>query len=87
MSDATGDVTTNYGFKKLADTDRAGYAGINELITSIDDNLKNDMFVADMIVLYPGTTAPAGWVDFNSTITGSPANGPAITGYIWIKKS
>ena len=87
MSDATGDVTTNYGFKTLDDTDRAGYAGINEIVTSIDTNLLNDMFVANMIVLYPNTTVPAGWVDFNSTITASPANGPAVTGYIWIKKS
>ena len=87
MSDATGTVTTNYGFKTLDDGDRAGYAGINEIVTSIDTNLANDTFVANMIVLYPGATPPTGWTDFNSTITGAPANGPAVTGYIWIKKS
>jgi hypothetical protein len=53
MSDATGTVTTNYGFKTLDDGDRAGYTGINEIVTSIDTNLANDTFVADMVVLYP----------------------------------
>jgi hypothetical protein len=86
MSDATGTVTTNYGFKTLDDGDRAGYTGINEIVTSIDTNLANDTFVADMIVLYPGSTPPAGWVDFNTTITGLQAS-MAVTGYIWIKKS
>jgi hypothetical protein len=68
MSDATGTVTTNYGFKTLDDGDRAGYTGINEIVTSIDTNLANDTFVADMIVLYPGCYAPDGWVDINTTI-------------------
>ena len=86
MSDATGTVTTNYGFKTLDDGDRAGYAGINELITSIDTNLEDDTFVADMIVLYPGATPPTGWTDFDSTITGLQAS-MAVTGYIWIKKN
>jgi hypothetical protein len=86
MSDATGTVTTNYGFKTLDDGDRAGYTGINEIVTSIDTNLANDTFVADMIVLYPGSTPPDGWVDFNTTITGLQAS-MAVTGYIWIKKS
>ena len=86
MSDATGAVTTNYGFKTLDDGDRAGYAGINELIESIDGNLENDTFVANMIVLYPGTTPPNGWIDFNSTITGLQAS-MTVANYIWIKKS
>ena len=86
MSDATGTVTTNYGFKTLDDADRAGYAGINELIESIDTNLEDDTFVADMIVLYPGATPPTGWTDFDSTITGLQAS-MAVTGYIWIKKN
>ena len=86
MSDATGTVTTNYGFKTLDDGDRAGYAGINELIESIDDNLENDTFVADMVMLYFGATAPSGWTNINSTIVGLQAT-LSLTGYIWIKKS
>ena len=86
MSDATGAVTTNYGFKTLDDGDRAGYAGINELIESIDDNLENDTFVADMVMLYFGATAPTGWTNINSTIVGLQAT-LSLTGYIWIKKS
>lgn len=86
MSDATGTVTTNYGFKTLDDGDRAGYAGINEIVTSIDTNLENDTFVADMVMLYYGATAPTGWTNINSTITGLQAT-LSLTGYIWIKKS
>ena len=86
MSDATGAVTTNYGFKTLDDGDRAGYAGINELIESIDDNLENDTFVANMVMLYFGATAPTGWTNINSTIVGLQAT-LSLTGYIWIKKS
>ena len=86
MSDATGTVTTNYGFKTLDDGDRAGYAGINEIVTSIDTNLQNDTFVANMIVLYFGATAPTGWTNINSTIVGLQAT-LSLTGYIWIKKS
>lgn len=86
MSNATGTVTTNYGFKTLADGDIAGNDGINEVITSIDSNLENDTFVADMVMLYFGATAPTGWTDINTTIVGlTPA--VAVTGYIWIKKS
>lgn len=86
MSDATGTVTTNYGFKTLDDGDRAGYAGINEIVTSIDTNLENDTFVANMVMLYYGATAPTGWTNINSTITGLQAT-LSLTGYIWIKKS
>jgi hypothetical protein len=86
MSDATGTVTTNYGFKTLDDGDRAGYAGINELIESVDQNLANDTFVADMVMLYFGATAPTGWTNINSTIVGLQAT-LSLTGYIWIKKS
>ena len=86
MSDATGTVTTNYGFKTLDDGDRAGYAGINEIVTSIDTNLQNDTFVADMGMLYFGATAPTGWTNINSTIVGLQAT-LSLTGYIWIKKS
>ncbi len=86
MSDATGAVTTNYGFKTLDDGDRAGYAGINELIESVDQNLANDTFVADMVILYFGATAPTGWTNINSTIVGLQAT-LSLTGYIWIKKS
>jgi len=86
MSDATGAVTTNYGFKTLDDGDRAGYAGINELIESIDDNLENVTFVADMVMLEFGATAPTGWTNINSTIVGLQAT-LSLTGYIWIKKS
>ena len=86
MSDATGTVTTNYGFKTLDDGDRAGYAGINEIVTSIDTNLQNDTFVADMVMLYFGATAPTGWTNINSTIVGLQAK-LSLTGYIWIKKS
>ena len=86
MSDATGTVTTNYGFKTLDDSDRAGYAGINEIVTSIDTNLQNDTFVADMVMLYFGATAPTGWTNINSTIVGLQAT-LSLTGYIWIKKS
>lgn len=86
MSDATGTVTTNYSFKTLDDGDRAGYAGINEIVTSIDTNLANDTFVADMVMLYFGSTAPTGWTNINSTITGLQATF-SLTGFIWIKKS
>ena len=86
MSDATGTATTNYGFKTLDDGDRAGYAGINEIVTSIDTNLQNDTFVADMVMLYFGATAPTGWTNINSTIVGLQAT-LSLTGYIWIKKS
>jgi len=86
MSDATGAVTTNYGFKTLDDGDRAGYAGINELIESVDQNLANDTFVANMVMLYFGATAPTGWTNINSTIVGLQAT-LSLTGYIWIKKS
>lgn len=86
MSDATGTVTTNYGFKTLDDGDRAGYAGINEIVTSIDTNLQNDTFVANMVMLYFGATAPTGWTNINSTIVGLQAT-LSLTGYIWIKKS
>ena len=86
MSDATGTVTTNYGFKTLDDGDRAGYAGINEIVTSIDTNLQNDTFVADMVMLYFGATAPTGWTNITSTIVGLQAT-LSLTGYIWIKKS
>ena len=86
MSDATGTVTTNYGFKTLDDGDRAGYAGINEIVTSIDTNLANDTFVANMVMLYFGATAPTGWTNITSTIVGLQAT-LSLTGYIWIKKS
>jgi len=87
MSDATGTVTTNYGFKTLDDGDRAGYAGINELIESIDDNLENDTFVTGMVMLYLGSAVPnAGWTNINSTIVGLQAT-LSLTGYIWIQKS
>ena len=83
MSDATGTVTTNYGFKTLDDGDRAGYAGINELIESVDDNIH---LASDMVMLYFGATAPTGWTNINSTIVGLQATF-SLTGYIWIKKS
>ena len=86
MSDATGTTTTNYAFKTLATGDRAGYAGINEIVTSIDTNLVNDTFVENMVILYFGATAPTGWTNINSTITGLQAT-LSLTGYIWIKKS
>lgn len=86
MSDATGTVTTNYGFKTLDDGDRAGYTGINEIVTSIDTNLANDTFVANMVMLYFGATAPTGWTNITSTIVGLQAT-LSLTGYIWIKKS
>ena len=83
MSDATGTVTTNYGFKTLDDGDRAGYAGINELIESVDDNIP---LASGMVMLMLGATAPTGWTNINSTIIGlTPA--VSVTGYIWIKKS
>ncbi len=83
MSDATGTVTTNYAFKTLDDGDRAGYAGINEIVTSIDTNIP---IAADMVMLYFGATAPTGWTNINSTIVALQAN-LSLTGYIWIKKS
>lgn len=86
MSDATGTTTTNYAFKTLDDGDRAGYTGINEIVTSIDTNLANDTFVADMVMLYFGATPPTGWTNINSTIIGLQAT-LSLTGYIWIKKS
>ena len=83
---ATGTVTTNYGFKTLDDGDIAGNDGINEVITSIDTILANDTFVANMVMLYFGTSAPTGWTDITSTIVGLQAT-LSLTGYIWIKKS
>jgi hypothetical protein len=83
MSDATGTVTTNYGFKTLDDGDRAGYAGINELIESVDDNIP---LASGMVMLMLGATAPTGWTNINSTIVGLQAT-LSLTGYIWIKKS
>ncbi len=85
MSDATGTTTTNYAFKTLDDGDRAGYAGINEIVTSIDTNLQNDTFVAGMVVIYQGAAAPTGWTDFTSSMGSSGVTLPS--GYIWIKKS
>ena len=83
---ATGTVTTNYGFKTLDDGDIAGNDGINEVITSIDTILANDTFVANMVMLYFGASAPTGWTDITSTIVGLQA-ALSLTGYIWIKKS
>jgi hypothetical protein len=86
MSYATGTTTTNYAFKTIADGDLAGNDGINEVIASIDTNLANDTFVANMVMLYFGATAPTGWTNINSTIVGLQAT-LSLTGYIWIKKS
>ena len=86
MSNATGTVTTNYHFKTLADGDIAGNDGINEVITSIDSILKDDTFVANMVMLYLGASAPIGWTNINTTIIGLTP-GVAVDGYIWIKKS
>lgn len=86
MADATGTPTTNYGFKTIKGTDTAGYTSINSVITSIDTELEDLTFVANMIVLFEGAAAPSGWVDVDAAVVaaGGPASG---TGYIWIKKS
>lgn len=82
MSDATGTTTTNYAFKTLAAADRAGYVGINEIITSID-TLVNP---AGLIGLFTGSVPPTGWTNVNTTIT-TATPGLAVAGYIWIKKA
>ena len=85
MADATGTVTTNYGFKTLAGDDTAGYTSINSVITSIDTQLDDKMFVTGMVIMYEGVAAPSGWTDFTSSMTSSGVTLPA--GYIWIKKN
>ena len=85
MADATGTVTSNYGFKTLAGDDTAGYTSINSVITSIDTQLDDKMFVTGMVIMYEGVAAPSGWTDFTSSMTSSGVTLPA--GYIWIKKN
>ena len=85
MADATGNPTTNYSFKTIAGTDTAGYTSINSVITSIDTQLEDKTFVAGMVIIYQGTSAPSGWTNFTSSMTSSGVTLPA--GYIWIKKS
>lgn len=82
MADATGTVTTNYGFKTIAGADTAGYTSINSVITSIDTELK-DHFTY-MILVYPGATAPTGWQIYTpptGTMPTLPSN------HIWIQKT
>ena len=83
MSDATGTVTTNFSFKTLDDGDRAGYAGINEVVTSVDTQV--EAYFTGTIVLYTGTTAPTGWTSVNTALIAAGAS--TVTGYIWIKKN
>ena len=85
MADATGTVTTNYSFKTLAGTDTAGFTSINSVITSIDTQLDDKMFVTGMVIVYQGASAPSGWTNFTSSMTASGVTLPS--GYIWIKKT
>ena len=90
MADATGTVTSNYGFKTLAGDDTAGYTSINSVITSIDTQLDDKMFVTGMVMVFQESAAdpagaPSGWTDFTSSMTSSGVTLPA--GYIWIKKN
>ena len=90
MADATGTVTTNYGFKTLAGDDTAGYTSINSVITSIDTQLDDKMFVTGMVMVFQESAAdpdgaPSGWTNFTSSMTSSGVTLPA--GYIWIKKN
>lgn len=85
MADATGSPTTNYSFKTLAGTDTAGYTSINSVITSIDTELEDRLFVSGMVIIYEGAAAPSGWTNFTSSMTSSGVTLPA--GYIWIKKN
>jgi hypothetical protein len=82
MADATGTVTTNYGFKTLAGDDTAGYTSINSVITSIDTQLDDKMFITGMVIMYQGVAAPSGWtLDTTSGLPTKPAS------YVWIKKN
>ena len=85
MADATGNPTTNYGFKTLDGTDTAGYTIINSVITSIDTELEDLTFVTGMVIIYEGAAAPSGWTDFTSSMTSSGVTLPA--NHIWIKKN
>jgi hypothetical protein len=85
MADATGTVTTNYAFKTLKGTDTAGYTSINSVITSIDTQLDDKMFVTGMVIVYQGASAPSGWTNFTSSMTASGVTLPS--GYLWIKKT
>lgn len=85
MADATGTPTTNYSFKTLAGTDTAGYTSINSVITSIDTQLDDKMFVTGMVIVYQGASAPSGWTNFTSSMAASGVTLPS--GYIWIKKN
>ena len=85
MADATGTPTTNYSFKTLAGTDTAGFTSINSVITSIDTQLDDKMFVTGMVIVYQGASAPSGWTNFTSSMTASGVTLPS--GYLWIKKN
>lgn len=85
MADATGNPTTNYGFKTIDGSDTAGYTSINSVITSIDTELEDLTFVTGMVIIYQGAAAPSGWTNFTSSMTSSGVTLPA--GYIWIKKN
>ena len=85
MADATGNPTTNYSFKTLAGTDTAGYTSINSVITSIDTQLDDKMFVTGMVIVYQGASAPSGWTNFTSSMAASGVTLPS--GHIWIKKN
>ena len=74
--------TTNYGFTLLSGSDTAGYTSINNLITSIDNQLQDKAFKSEMVIMFKGASAPSGWtVDSTSGLPSIPA------GYIWIKKN
>jgi len=85
MADATGNPTTNYGFKTIDGSDTAGYTSINSVITSIDTELEDLTFVTGMVIIYQGAAAPSGWTNFTSSMTSSGVTLPA--GYLWIKKN
>lgn len=85
MADATGTVTQNYGFKTIDGSDTAGYTSINSVITSIDTQLNDKMFVTGMVIIYQGASAPSGWTNFTSSMTASGVTLPS--GHIWIKKN
>jgi hypothetical protein len=84
MADATGTVTTNYGFKTLKGTDTAGYTSINALVQSVDTQLESHF--SGMILVYPSATAPTGWQAYTPPVgTGSMPELPS--NHIWIQKT
>jgi hypothetical protein len=65
--------TTNFNFRTLLGSDKAGYNSINALITSIDNRIYERVTPPGTIIMYDtsgGSSAPPGWRDIGK---GGPA--------------